>query len=771
MDIEKKKNGDDDAVMLSAEELDAAAKAESEMEKEVPVLKGKGSIETEHTVETEMQQIMMLSTRSTADNWKLISDKVRKLGKAGNVIAGLRELVKHVPHLQTHCDDVEKLAQSTDDNSALLAAFNINSYISEVHTKVQSMHNQLVVLSGWTQAERSCAGTSTGKRSRVEYSDTDYKVDVQVLPARLESGSVDGLECVGALERFDSSSPPIGDFDKLRDNHKAPLKLFSAALESCFQRDADIFNDVNQPDENTYKKTLCTLEGILRDTPTVTKDSDHLRIPGPLAPEFAFAQPYLLVVLQALGSVIDNVPVDGSPAKTMVQTNRIVPKTQLRRERVADKSIAANGRYIFLLRDDLVEIPVEEKPGERKGISPEHLCHECTDQILSHLAKQVGIAFNFAGIGIDARATGVVLTPAYVKIVQLRLENMGTNEMKLTKLETNCLPLLSQKSFEEWVKGRESRWTAFKSILYGDGTPTNGVSSNGGVPSGLVALWNLMTTSRSVLVGPSPSHLNSDVLGYLIGFGSFATVHQAKGKENHVMKLSQYGAKATLERESSVLRALQGPQTAPAVGIPRLVDFKKLSFSIGGIGVQLPALILAPRGISVEMHLAQNDGNGKDKLLAIGKDLMSALGFIHGKGYHHNDVSPKNILFDPIKGKAFLIDFGLASSHSRKIKGFRGTPRYVHRAIFPSYPSREWKPMPVYDKSSLALSMAVLSNQGKDLWKSFQPFDIADPRNAGRKEDFYSWADKRSRSAWSCLEKNGFTSDWESFCSDGVAPE
>jgi len=64
--------------------------------------------------------------------------------------------------------------------------------------------------------------------------------------------------------------------------------------------------------------------------------------------------------------------------------------------------------------------------------------------VLSHLAKQVGIAFNFAGVGIDARATGVVLNAAYVKIVQLRLEKMGTDKAKLIQLETKCLPLLSR---------------------------------------------------------------------------------------------------------------------------------------------------------------------------------------------------------------------------------------------------------------------------------------------------------------------------------------
>jgi len=93
----------------------------------------------------------------------------------------------------------------------------------------------------------------------------------------------------------------------------------------------------------------------------------------------------------------------------------------------------------FILRDDLVEIPVEDKAGEQQGVNPETLLQQCTNQVLSRLAEHAGIGFGF---GVDTHATGVILTPAYVKIIQLRLREMGTPEVKLLHLETKCMPLV-----------------------------------------------------------------------------------------------------------------------------------------------------------------------------------------------------------------------------------------------------------------------------------------------------------------------------------------
>jgi hypothetical protein len=113
-----------------------------------------------------------------------------------------------------------------------------------------------------------------------------------------------------------------------------------------------------------------------------------------------------------------------------------------------------------------------------------------------------------------------------------------------------------------------------------------------------------MTTSRKDLVGPIP--LKSDELGDMIGFGSFAAVYKHKKVAAHVIKLSRYGAKVALEKEAAVLEELQHDASGGgscADYIPRVVSFGYLKVETGGVDVTLPALVMEPRGISVEAKL------------------------------------------------------------------------------------------------------------------------------------------------------------------------
>jgi serine/threonine protein kinase len=142
--------------------------------------------------------------------------------------------------------------------------------------------------------------------------------------------------------------------------------------------------------------------------------------------------------------------------------------------------------------------------------------------------------------------------------------------------------------------------------------------------------------------------------------------------------------------------------------------------------------------------------------------LSEALNFIHENGYHHNDVSPKNIMFDKAAKRAFLIDFGLASEEGKAIKGFRGTASYAHRDIFQKFPHFSWKPTPKFDRTSLAFSMAALSNGGKRLWNSYQPARL----DKERKEAIKLWAGKRTTAAATRLGEVGFSENWLRWCQD-----
>jgi Protein kinase domain len=713
----------------------------------------------------------MLPTQNTFENWKMIYNV---FAEDDTNFQRFYDMARGVPFVEK--SDLEQLALSIAKKDIIAcydAYLKLQKFLLKVSSRVTAMHYQLVHLSGLNQAD-----TSSSKRSRIETSGRqEFMKDAEDRPRPLESGALSQIEDKRTLERFGIDCPLIGDFDGLEESHQISLQEFNGRLEKWFGR-GNIFG--NHTDEKEYRASLRTLESLLAGDSNA-RGRDHLvLIPGPLAAEVAFVQPYLLVVLQMLGSAVDKVEIvespssekRSSPGKTTIQKNRIIPETKLRPARVADKSIAANSRYIFLLNDDSVEIPVEEKPGEREHTGPDDLLHEYTNQVLSHLAKQVGMAFNFRGIGIDGRATGVVLTTVYVKILQLRLENMGTPEMKLIQFETKCMPLQSKVSFEKWVKGRESKWKRMKTELYGDDAVSleNTASSTAAaaaVPSGLVALWNLMTASRSALVGRSPLPASGE-LGEMVGYGGFSTVHHSTKNDTYVIKLSRSGFENDLLQEAAVLTALmQQKEDKSVVGISQLVRSTEMPVTIGGIEIRLSALILEPRGISAEMHLARSNDK-EEALRAIGKDSVAALDFIHSRGYTHNDVSPKNILFNELRQQAFLIDFGLATLNcSDTIRGFCGTDRYAHPAVLLKYERKEkWKAEPIYDKSSLAFSFADLSSNGKHLWDSLQP---------GRSPIEYvnSWAEKRASISWNCLQQAGFSNhhDWESWCFAGLDEE
>ena len=405
-----------------------------------------------------------------------------------------------------------------------------------------------------------------------------------------------------------------------------------------------------------------------------------------------------------------------------------------------------------MMRCDCIGLAGRRREKSRASEGSEKLIRGARDQILSHCAKHLGVSFNFAGMGIDSRATGVVINPACVIILQLRLVQMGTKEVKLVLLETDYLPLLSEENFDVWATLGGSNSKAireFKKRLY----PTSAIATD--VPAGLVALAKLMTTSRRDLVGPRP--FQSETLGEMLGFGSFGTVWEYKHteKKNQVIKLSRYGAKSGLDYEAKVLRELDCRSGC----IPRWVRSDDLEVVIGGVSVALPALVMEPRGISIEMELAQmTEGESQQtRLVSIGKELVHALSFIHEKGFHHHDVSPKNIMFNSSTGKTFLIDFGLAAKKNEKLYGFYGTTLYAHSSIFRMYPRKPWTSMPEYDYTSLALSMAVLSENGRKCpWKQFSPKET---------DGFDYWKRERSNTAWNCLKGADFDEAvWKKWC-------
>lgn len=85
------------------------------------------------------------------------------------------------------------------------------------------------------------------------------------------------------------------------------------------------------------------------------------------------------------------------------------------------------------------------------------------------------------------------------------------------------------------------------------------------------------------------------------------------------------------------------------------------------------------------------------------------------------DVNPSNIL--PVSGEEiYLIDWGSAANVKKggkitKVQGFRGTPPFAHPNVLAAVAhDKKWTPVPMYDKFSLALTVASLLSGGEVPW-------------------------------------------------------
>eukprot|EP00980_Cylindrotheca_fusiformis_P021990 scaffold8864_cov64-Cylindrotheca_fusiformis.AAC.2 len=611
---------------------------------------------------------------------------------------------------------------------------------------------------------------------------------------RLELSMIDGLE-VWKTNDFD-----VSNINGLSKDGQAALKEFNTLLQTVFRERPVISSGFNNDEtKKAFLKSLEKIEHFLTSKNDGTAPSlDGVLVPGIQVPEVNYAQPFIHVVMRSLGKIVDRLRATNhdeaskdSPAKTNIQTNRYLPKDDKRTARVVDKSIGANSRHVYLYRDDTVETPTEEKPDERKNCSVASLLEGAGNQIVGHLAKHVGVGFQFRGVGVDTKATGIAMTPSCMRIIQLELVGVGRPEVRLILKRSRALPFLSKANFEKRFEGstKLSDCGELKSELY----PTTEVKSE--VPGGITALWNIMSCNRRALVGPSKINGEDDDeggrIGDMISFGAYATIHRVKAPkdadeemtekcEDQVMKLSRYGAHFLLEHEAGILQKLSNSasqsQSASQVqratqegineiiqqSIVRCVEFnKEESMTLNNVKIKLPSLVLSPRGMSSQGYIQSKcaqEAAGR-VLREWSEKLSRALCHIHNQGVFHNDISPKNIMVkvDADGHYPFLIDFALASEKDEYMVGFVGTPRFTHKDIFSS--KSNWASKEEYDFCGLALSLATLAGNGGYLWDSFLP-------SKGKDDSLLNhWVQRRGEAAWEQLDRIGLKeSPWKNRC-------
>ena len=175
-------------------------------------------------------------------------------------------------------------------------------------------------------------------------------------------------------------------------------------------------------------------------------------------------------------------------------------------------------------------------------------------------------------------------------------------------------------------------------------------------------------TSETLAAG---SVLGSYRIIRLLGEGGMGCVYEAEHvglKVRRALKVfsteSEHGdfLRKRFVAEGRILADLQHPR------IVRVYDFAVDEAT--GTPYFAMDLVVSPTGEPQTLEQACRDGVDEEQVAGWFRDICEGLGYIHGKGIVHRDISLDNILIDP-EGRAVLTDFGIAKitgeSYRRKI--------------------------------------------------------------------------------------------------------
>jgi hypothetical protein len=115
---------------------------------------------------------------------------------------------------------------------------------------------------------------------------------------------------------------------------------------------------VTKIDLREYNNSLLSLEDLLLEPGAEEKRL----IPAPSSDEVKCRQPYWLAFLRALGSILNDTQHTGGPlVKANVMNNRVIQGTDYSPKGTVDNTISTNTRFIYMFRDDAIELAVEDK--------------------------------------------------------------------------------------------------------------------------------------------------------------------------------------------------------------------------------------------------------------------------------------------------------------------------------------------------------------------------------------------------------------------------
>ena len=495
--------------------------------------------------------------------------------------------------------------------------------------------------------------------------------------------------------------------------------------------------------QKNLKEGIDYLRAELKDPSKISdKDNKYSYCPSMIALEDPGCQPAFEAMLSSINPPKYRPEQPFSPPKYPEEENQIRKGTN-RSARFVDYVLKKPGQYQLVMIDSAIELPIAIKPVFRKGQTPEELEKECENQVMGHLAQYIMECFEFKAQGAPSFATGVIGTPAYIKVIQLHLvNNTATGKFDLEHKTSQYLPLIAKKDFEKWWSNHDGAWKERKkkqykklvSNLYGDAD--EGMIE--GIPKGYLALWKMKTESRSSFFGPPWKDMfevdeNSIgepgfAVGEVLGHGAFCLVIEAKGnnpKGDYVFKTSAWSSDRHLSNERDVLKGLKQDRDSgkPKPFLSILEKELQLTLRLGSLKESVYALLLSPKGVPLinYLHTGGHMVNVKTRSNAakiVTNRMEEALEHMHGLDYLYNDISPNNIIAIPGHDGEFtvcLIDFGIASEIGHTPDFCNGTALYMHEDAFEAYPYG-CRAMAAHDYHSLSLTVTTIVNKGYPVW-------------------------------------------------------
>ena len=235
-----------------------------------------------------------------------------------------------------------------------------------------------------------------------------------------------------------------------RTGHSGKFKLIKRDKKAHKKRDfKETIDSILRWEEHTVERTGCGQRG----------NRIKVRVfPDIFAAEKEAVQPILGSVIRALSGI--HAREDTNNSRIDLRSERYMPAHTAtgRSKRFIDFESTQVDRFSPVLLDQEMRLIKEVKNVRRRSRNARTLHQQVCAQVFGSLAKRTLIAFEIGNIGIDALSVGVVLTPVYMQVLSVQLENMGTDMADVKLQRTPLFPLVNEAAFDELVTGEDRNY-------------------------------------------------------------------------------------------------------------------------------------------------------------------------------------------------------------------------------------------------------------------------------------------------------------------------